>query len=142
LQRGAVRLDRAIFADGFNSPLSGIASGVLARHGEIWVTEIPSLWRFSPNAPVSPLPAPADPALVSRPRVHDDNFHTEELLRGWGVRFSFTGHDAHGLKFGPDGRLYFSVGDRGTHVVTREGVTIDLPDEGAVFRCEPNGANL
>ncbi len=137
------RADRStVFADGFTSPLSGIASGVLARNGEVWVTEIPSLWRFSPNAPTKPLPPPADPALVSRPKAHDDNLQAEELLRGWGVRFSFTGHDLHGLKFGPDGRLYFSVGDRGTHVVTREGTTIDLPEEGAVFRCEPDGSHL
>ena len=137
------RADRStVFADGFTSPLSGIASGVLARHGEVWVTEIPSLWRFSPTAPTRHLAPPSDPALVSRPKVHDDNFHAEELLRGWGVRFSFTGHDLHGLKFGPDGRLYFSVGDRGTHVVTREGRTIDLPEEGAVFRCEPDGSQL
>lgn len=132
----------SVFADGFTSPLSGIASGILARNGEVWLTEIPSLWRFSSEAPTSPLPAPADPALRSRPKVHDDNFHAAELLRGWGVRFSFTGHDLHGLKFGPDGRLYFSVGDRGTHVVTREGRTIALPDEGAVFRCEPDGTHL
>src|SRR5688500_869047 len=32
------------FADGFNTELDGIASGVLARHGKVWFTNIPSLW--------------------------------------------------------------------------------------------------
>src|SRR4029450_344318 len=32
----------SIYADGFNSELDGIASGGLARHGQGWVTTIPS----------------------------------------------------------------------------------------------------
>lgn len=134
-----------IVADGLNSPLDGIASGVLARYGQLWFTDIPSVWRFAPagaSRDSKPVPGPAPSPLASRPNVHLKGFEATELLRGWGVRFSFTGHDLHGLKFGPDGRLYFSVGDRGTHVVTQEGTVIDLPDEGAVFRCEPDGSKL
>ncbi len=134
-----------IVADGLNSPLDGIASGVLARYGQLWFTDIPSVWRFAPagaSRDTKPVPGPAPSPLASRPNVHLKGFEATELLRGWGVRFSFTGHDLHGLKFGPDGRLYFSVGDRGTHVVTQEGTVIDLPDEGAVFRCEPDGSHL
>jgi glucose/arabinose dehydrogenase len=134
-----------VVADGLNSPLDGIASGVLARYGQLWFTDIPSVWRFAPGTgtrDAKPKTSPAPSPLASRPKVHLDGFEATELLRGWGVRFSFTGHDLHGLKFGPDGRLYFSVGDRGTHVVTQEGRVIDLPDEGAVFRCEPDGSQL
>lgn len=134
-----------LVADGLNSPLDGIASGILARHGQVWFTDIPSVWKFSPSLAgrdAKPAPLTSLTPLASRPNVHLDGYEAEELLRGWGIRFSFTGHDLHGLKFGPDGRLYFSVGDRGTHVVTKEGNVIDLPDEGAVFRCEPDGSQL
>ncbi len=134
-----------VVVDGLNSPLDGIASGILARYGQLWFTDIPSVWRFSPGSTTrdaKPAPTVVPSPLASRPKVHLDGFEAKELLRGWGVRFSFTGHDLHGLKFGPDGRLYFSVGDRGTHVVTQEGNVIDLPDEGAVFRCEPDGSRL
>ncbi len=143
------RADKStIFAEGLNGPLDGIASGILARHGEVWLTDIPSLWRFTTNSVPAASSAvgksrfPAASPLSSHPHLGQSNYTAAEVFRGWGVRFSFTGHDLHGLKFGPDGRLYFSVGDRGTHVVTHEGTLIDLPDEGAVFRCEPNGSRL
>ena len=48
----------------------------------------------------------------------------------------------HGLRMGPDGRLYFSIGDRGFHVTSREGRLLARPDTGAVLRCEPDGSQL
>ena len=111
----------SVYADGFNSALDGIASGVLWHNDALYFTNIPALWKMTG----------ADKAEKK-----------EELHRGYGVRFSYTGHDFHGLIAGPDGRLYFSIGDRGSSIKTKEGTTIDLPDEGAVFRCEPDGTHL
>ena len=110
-----------VYADNFRSPIDGIASGVLARRGSVWFTNIPALWKFTGQ----------------------DKAETRtELHRGFGVRFNFTGHDLHGLILGPDGRIYFSIGDRGAHVTTPEGTVIDNPDTGAVFRCWPDGSGL
>ena len=52
-----------------------------------------------------------------------------------------------GLCFGEgprwhNGRLYFSVGDRGVNLTTKEGAHLYLPHTGAVFRCEPDGSDL
>ena len=49
--------------------------------------------------------------------------------------------DMHGLKMGPDGRIYFSIGDRGLHVKT-EGRVVSNPHSGAVLRCNPDGSEL
>src|SRR6185295_12578562 len=59
-----------------------------------------------------------------------------------GLRFNFTGHDMHGLILGPDGRIYYSIGDRGAHVTTADGRVIDSADTGSVFRCWPDGSGL
>lgn len=114
----------SVYADGMNSLLDGINSGVLAHDGKVWCTNIPNLWAFS--------------GLTKDGKAEK----REVVSSGYGVRFSFTGHDLHGLALAPDGRLYFSVGDRGAHVVTKEGKTLALPDEGAVFRCERDGSHL
>lgn len=110
-----------VYADGFNSPLDGIASGVLARRGKVWFTNIPSVWQFT-----------GERRAETR----------TEISRGYGVRFNFTGHDLHGLVFGPDGKLYFSNGDRGATLRTKEGTVIDTADMGAVYRCNPDGTQL
>ncbi|HEX6636188.1 MAG TPA: HEAT repeat domain-containing protein, partial [Steroidobacteraceae bacterium] len=111
-----------VYSDGYNSELDGIASGVLARHGKVWFTNIPSLWMLEDNG--------------------DDKAKKTELLRGFGVRYNFTGHDFHGLAIGHDGKLYYSIGDRGTHVTGKEGQLVDYPDEGAVFRSNLDGTEF
>ena len=111
----------SVYADNFRSPIDGIASGVMTRRGDVWFTNIPSLWKFT---------------------GHDKAETRTELLKGFGVRFNFTGHDFHGLILGPDGRIYFSLGDRGASVPTKEGGVINAADTGSVFRCWPDGRGL
>jgi len=119
------RADRStVFAGGFNGPLDGLAAGVLARDGTVYLTCIPSLWRLKDTT--------GDGVADIR----------EPLLTGFGVNCAFLGHDLHGLAFGPDGKLYFSVGDRGFHVTSKEGKTFATPRRGAVFRCDPDGTNF
>jgi quinoprotein glucose dehydrogenase len=114
----------SVYADGFNTVLDGIASGVYARKGKVWFTNIPELW------------------LLEGIDAKGHSLTRKSLSHGYGVRFSFTGHDMHGLNIGPDGLLYFSFGDRGAHVRTQEGGLLDYSDEGAVFRCDLDGSNM
>lgn len=120
------------FADGFHSPVSGVAAGVLVQGANVWFTCIPDLWRMKVADGRSELGDGKSATAAPRDR----------LLTGFGVHIAFGGHDLHGLIKGPDGRLYFSIADRGSYVTNREGKVIALPDCGAVFRCEPDGANF
>lgn len=123
--KGTGKADKStVFAGGFNRTLDGLMAGVLAHNGEVFVTDIPSLWRLKDS----------DDDGVADKR--------EELLTGFGPNIAFFGHDLHGLIVGPDGRLYFSVGDRGFNVTSKEGRKLFGPRTGGVFRCDPDGRNL
>lgn len=112
-----------VFADGFNAIEDGTGAGVLAIHGKVFYTCIPKLWLLSDQD--------GDGKADQRVALYD----------GFGVRVAFRGHDMHGLVVGPDGRLYFSLGDRGYNVATPQGV-LAKPDQGAVFRCNLDGSDL
>ena len=104
--------------------LDGGGAGLLALNGDIWYTNIPNLWRL---------------------RDADQDGHAEtrdSLYRGFGVRVALRGHDMHGLVMGPDGRVYWSIGDRGYHLELQNGRILEDPHSGAVFRCEPDGSNI
>ncbi len=113
-----------ILDDHFRDPLDGTMAGVLARGSDVWVTNIPSLWHFR------------DSDGDGKPELK------EALLTGFGVKVAFRGHDMHGLRFGPDGKLYFSIGDRGINVKTKEGPTVASPDTGSIMRCNPDGTGF
>ena len=91
------------FADSFNEIEDGTGAGVLAINGDVYYTCIPNLWLLKD--------ADKDGVADVKSSLHN----------GYGVRVAFRGHDMHGLTLGPDGRIYFSIGDRGYNVLTPEG---------------------
>lgn len=121
---GSGKADKAtIFADGFNGILDGVGAGVLARKGNVYFTCIPNLW-------------------LLRDTKGEDKADVKKILQtGFGCRIAFLGHDLHGLVIGPDGKLYFSVGDRGYNV-TIGGKNYVGPERGAVFRCNQDGSEF
>ena len=55
---------------------------------------------------------------------------------------AFGGHGVSGVLMGPDGRLYWEVGDIGLHVTDRGGKIWSYPNQGAVMRSDPDGSNF
>ena len=125
---GDGRADTAtVFADGFNRIIDGSMAGVLARRGDVFITCIPSVYRLRD--------------VDGDGRTGGEPPERVELSTGYGVRVAYRGHDLHGLTLGHDGRLYFTIGDRG-YRVEHEGRVDTDPGAGAVFRCHPDGSGL
>ena len=115
---------RTLFSDAFDKPLDGIGFSVLAERNATYFTCIPALRKLTD---------PDDDGVADT---------MENIVEGFGVRVSFIGHDLHGIIRGPDGRLYFSIGDRGYYVETADGKIHEASGRGAVFRCDSNGSNF
>ena len=116
-----------IFARGFNDVLDGPAAGVFAYNGTVYMACIPKIWALRDKDGDGKADKPDE---------------REVLFDGFGVRVSFSGHDLNGFALGPDGRLYGTLGDRGLNLTTKEGKHYEYPDQGCVFRFDPDGTNF
>ena len=120
--------ESSVFAS-FRDLVDGTAAGVLTVENEsgtpdVYFTCIPDLYKL---------------------RDVDADGRADELdslLTGFGVRVTFRGHDMHGLIRGIDGKLYWSIGDRGYHVTTPDGTVHHRPNTGAVFRANLDGSDF
>jgi quinoprotein glucose dehydrogenase len=111
-----------LFYEGFNTINSGIVAGVSARDGLVHVTAEPEVWSFEDK---------------------DNKAANGKLLAtGFGIKIGWYGHDLHGLVYGHDGKLYFSMADKAWHVTTSDGRVLTHPNTGGVFRCNPDGSEL
>ena len=113
-----------VYADEFGATADGIIAGVLEHRGKVYAACMPSLWELEDTN---------DDHVADAKRV---------LSTGYGIRFALIGHDLHGLRIGPDGKLYFSCGDRGFSVPRPDGSRLRNEFNGAVLRCDLDGSNL
>lgn len=106
------------------SEVTEITGSVLYHEGELFVARSPNLWRIR------------DSNADGRWDLH------ESISHGYGVHFGYSGHGMSSLQVGPDGRIWWTVGDIGVNVVDSEGNHWYYPDEGAIMRAEPDGSNF
>ena len=113
-----------VYAEGFNQEINGVIAGVLPYRGDVFATIYPDVWKLND--------------------IDGDGYadKKEVFFHGFGVHAAFDGHDLHGLTVGPDGKLYFSVGDNGFSVRTQEGKLLHHPNTGGVLRCNWDGSEL
>ena len=113
-----------LFAEQLNHLIGGVAGGVLYHEGEVFVCPVPEVVKF-------------------RDTDGDDKADQREVVAsGFGVHLAYAGHDMHGLSIGHDGRIYWSVGDKGIRVKTADGLDYRFPHQGGLMRCEPDGSNF
>ena len=64
------------------------------------------------------------------------------ISEGYNIHPAFGGHGISGVTLGPDGRLYWEVGDMGLNVVDKTGRRWAYPNQGAVLRSNLDGSDF
>ena len=114
----------SVFAEDFKTEVTGIAAGVLWHDGEVYSTIAPDVWKL-------------------RDTDEDGKVDQREVVAtGFGLHIAYGGHDMHGLTVGPDGKIYWTVGDKGISVTSKEGRSFHYPNQGGVMRCNPDGSDF
>ena len=112
--------------EGFNEDIAAdILGGVMVHaSGDIYATIAPDLWRLRDTD--------GDGVLDSK----------ESISHGYSVHPSFSGHDMSALTQGPDGMIYWKIGEIGMNVVDKTGRRWAYPHTGAVLRANPDGTDF
>jgi putative heme-binding domain-containing protein len=64
------------------------------------------------------------------------------ISSGYAIHVGFSGHGMSGITKGPDGRIYWSIGDVGLNVTGPDGKEWKYPNQGAILRSDPDGSNF
>ncbi|HBE68966.1 MAG TPA: hypothetical protein DDW52_12530 [Planctomycetaceae bacterium] len=111
------------FYEDFKTEVTGIAAGVVAHQGQVFATVAPDLWKLTDD----------DQDGVADTKT--------SIAHGFGLHIAYAGHDMHGPVIGHDGKIYWSIGDKGISVKTPSR-DWKFPNQGGVMRCNLDGSDF
>ena len=114
----------SLYIEDFNEEISDLANGVEFYDGEVFISVAPDMWRTKDTN----LDGKAD--------------FKESLSRGYGVHIGFGAHGMSGAKIGPDGRIWWSIGDIGMNVIDKDNYRWKYPNQGVIVRSELDGTGF
>jgi len=113
-----------LYLEDFNEEITDVANGVEFHDGEVYIGVGPDLWRTKDT---------------DGDNIADE---TTSISHGYVVHMGFSGHGMSGVTVGPDGRIWWGVGDIGMNVVDKTGKHWKYPNRGVVVRSEKDGTGF
>jgi len=108
----------------FYDEVSDIAGGLLVRAEDVFLALAPDMWRLRDTN--------GDGVLDQK----------TSISHGYGVHIGFSGHNMSNPIEGPDGKIYWNMGDIGSNITTKEGVNHKRSNEGIIARSNPDGTDF
>ncbi len=120
---GIADISTRIFND-FNEEVSDVAGGLMIRKNDAFVGIAPDLWRLKDT--------------------NGDGIYDKKtsISHGYGVHIGFGGHGMSGIVEGPDGRIYWNIGDIGANLTSPDGKKFANPNSGIIARSNPDGTDF
>lgn len=117
--------DRAqLYLEDFHEEITDVANGLEVYNGEVFLGVGPDLWRTRDQ---------------DKDGVADSK---ESISHGYAIHIGFSGHGMSGVKVGPDGRIWWGIGDIGMNVIDKNGKRWKYPNQGVIVRSEPDGSDF
>ena len=113
-----------LYIEDFHEEITDLANGVEYHDGEVYLSVGPDLWRIKDT--------------------DGDNIANEKtsISHGFAVHIGFGAHGMSGVTVGPQGRIWWGIGDIGMNVVDQEGKNWKYPNQGVIVRSDPDGSNF
>ncbi len=108
----------------FSEEITDIAGGILVRDEDAFIAVGPDLWRLEDR---------------NKDGIWDKK---TSISHGYGVHIGFGGHNMSGIVEGPDGRIYWNIGDIGANITTADGKKWENPNSGFIARANPDGSDF
>lgn len=113
-----------VFIDDFHTEVTDVAEALLVYEDDVFVGVAPDLWRLKDK---------------NGDGIAD---YKKSISHGYQVHIGFGGHGMSGLTMGPDGKIYWAIGDIGLNVVDQTGKRWKYPNQGAILRANPDGSDF
>lgn len=108
----------------FCDEVTDVMGGILVRAKDAFLAIAPDMWRMEDT--------------------NNDGIWDKKtsISTGYQVHIGFGGHNMSGPVEGPDGRIYWNMGDVGATVTTVDGKTLENPNSGFIARSNPDGSDF
>ena len=108
--------------NGFNEEVTDVAGGLLVRKKDAFVAIGPDLMRLKHKG--------------------GQWMNPESISTGYAVHIGFGGHGMSGVTEGPDGKIYWQIGDIGANITAKDGKQYKNPNSGVIVRSNPDGSEF
>lgn len=112
-----------LVVEDFNEEVTDVAGGVMKAGDDLFVGVGPDLWRIK-----------EDQYGLAKSK--------ESISHGYAIHIGFGAHGMSGIERGPDGRIYWNVGDVGFNGVGPDGKEWKYPNRGVIARSNPDGSDF
>jgi quinoprotein glucose dehydrogenase len=108
----------------FHEEVTDVAGALLVRKEDMFVGVAPDMWRLQDTN---------GNGLLDQ---------KESISHGYDVHIGFGGHGMSGVIEGPDGRIYWGIGDIGANLTSVDGKSYKYPNQGIIVRSNPDGSDF
>ncbi len=113
-----------LIVEDFHDEVTDAAGGILKHGDDLFVDIGPDMWRLQDTN--------GDGLMDKK----------TSISHGYGIHIGFGGHGMSGIEVGPEGKIYWQIGDIGFNGVGPDGKKWEHPNSGVIVRANPDGSDF